>query len=167
MKPFRFCPACGSHLDSAGEEEGRRCESCDRSWYLNMAPTVGAAIVKEGRALATVRAREPEKGKLDVPGGFLGAQEDPLEGLRREVREELGITVELDLGDCISMTPHRYGAEGDPVLAIGFRARWTGGTCRPADDVAGIRWVASEELDSLDFAWPHDRELLRKALGHG
>ena len=42
-----------------------------------MAPTAGAAIVKDGRALVTVRAREPEKGKLDVPGGFLGPFEDP------------------------------------------------------------------------------------------
>ena len=44
---------------------------CGRSWYPNPAPAVGAAIVSGGRALVTVRAREPYRGKVDLPGGFL------------------------------------------------------------------------------------------------
>jgi ADP-ribose pyrophosphatase YjhB (NUDIX family) len=132
-----------------------------------MAPTVGAAIVREGKALATIRGRDPEKGKLDVPGGFLKVDEDPIVGLKREVNEELGIEIEASVEDCVSMAPHTYGQEGDPLLALGFLVRWTGGEPEPADDVAGIRWVSEDELDDLDFAWPHDRELLRKALEHG
>lgn len=167
MKPFRFCPSCGATLEDPDADGGCRCGTCDRSWYRNMAPTAGAAIVDGGRALATIRAREPDKGKLDVPGGFLGWDEHPIDGLKREVREELAIEIEVGLDDCISMYPHLYGEEGDPVLALGFVARWTGGTPTPADDVAGIRWVTRDELDDLDFAWAHDRELLRKALDHG
>jgi hypothetical protein len=34
----------------------------------------------------------------------------------------------------------------------------------PADDVAGIRWVSAEEIDDLDFAWEHDRRLIKAAL---
>jgi 8-oxo-dGTP diphosphatase len=132
-----------------------------------MAPTAGAAIVKDGKALATVRARDPEKGRHDVPGGFLGPREHPIEGLKREVREELGIEIEAEVSDCISMVPHAYGMDDDWVLALGFRARWVSGEPAPADDVADIRWVTLDELDDLDFAWPHDRELLRKALEHG
>jgi len=132
-----------------------------------MAPTAGAAIVREGLGLATIRGRDPEKGRLDVPGGFLGPDEHPLDALKREVREELGIEIEADVSDCVSMVPHRYGAEGDWILALGFKARWVGGEPQPADDVAGIRWVGPEELDGLDFAWSHDRELLRKALADG
>ena len=167
MKPFRFCPACASQLDQRDGEGGARCPSCGRTWYQNSSPTVGCVIVDGERALVTVRAREPEKGRLDVPGGFLLPGEDPIEGLEREIREELGLTIEVSVEDCLSMTPHVYGSEGDYVLALGFRARSFGGRLAAADDVADVRWVATEELDDLDFAWPHDRELVRKALTHG
>ena len=38
------------------------------------------------------------------------------------------------------------------------------GEPNPTDDVAKIRWVSAEELDAADFAWEHDREMVRAAL---
>jgi len=129
-----------------------------------MAPTAGAAIVRDGRALATIRARDPEKGRFDIPGGFLGPQEHPIDGLKREVREELGIEIDAGVGDCVQMVPHHYGAEGDVVLAMGFKARWKSGAIEPADDVEDVKWLTRDEIGTADFAWEHDRELLRRAL---
>ena len=120
--------------------------------------------MREGKALVAVRGREPEKGKLDVPGGFLMVGELPLDGLKREVKEELGVEIEVEMEDCISMATHTYGEEGDYVLSLGFAAHLLSGDIVPNDDVADVRWVKAEELDDLDFAWAHDRELIRKAL---
>lgn len=120
--------------------------------------------MRDHRALVTRRGIEPEKGRWDVPGGFLGTGEEPIEGLRRELREELGIEVDVAVTDCVSMVPHPYGPEGDFVLALGFLARFRSGDPRAADDVAEFRWVDAPELDALEFAWEHDRELVRKAL---
>lgn len=167
MKPFRFCPACGSDLAEPDPEGGAHCERCGRAWYRNMAPTVGAAIVRDGKALATIRARDPEKGRHDVPGGFLGPDEHPLDGLKREVREELGIEIEASIGDIVQIVPHRYGPEGDVVMSIGMKARWVSGEIVCADDVAEVRWLGRDELDQVDFAWGHDARLLRKALEDG
>ncbi len=164
MKPFRFCPACATPLEDPDGEGGAHCPTCKRSWYRNSAPTAGCAIVDHGKALVTVRGREPEKGRFDVPGGFLLPGEDPIVGLKRETKEELGVDIDVDVGDCLSMVPHRYGKEGDFVLALGFKARLVGGGVSPADDVEEVQWVDAGELDDLDFAWPHDRELVRKAL---
>jgi 8-oxo-dGTP diphosphatase len=125
---------------------------------------VGVALIRDRRALVTVRAGEPEKGRIDVPGGFLAPEEDAVEGLRREVREELGVEIEVAEDDCISLATHRYGDDGISVLAIGFVGRIVHGEPQPADDVADARWVTADELDELDFAWPHDRELVRRAL---
>jgi ADP-ribose pyrophosphatase YjhB (NUDIX family) len=167
VKPLVFCPSCAARLEEPNEEGGAKCPNCGRVWYRHSAPTAGAVIVQGNRALVTVRAREPEKGRVDVPGGFLHEGEHPIDGLRREVKEELGVVVDLDVEDCLSMATHRYGEDGDFVLALGFRARLVSGEPQATDDVAEIRWITKDELDGTDFAWPHDRELVRKALDKG
>lgn len=166
-RPFRFCPVDGTALGNPDEEEGSRCGTCGRTWYRNSSPVVGCVIVRDGRALVTVRAIEPHKGKLDTPGGFLLNGEHPLTGLKREIDEELGIEIDVDVSDCLVMEPHVYAHESDFNLALGFRARWVSGDPRPADDVADLKWVSPDEVETLDFAWEHDRELVRKALDHG
>jgi NADH pyrophosphatase NudC (nudix superfamily) len=166
-EPFRYCPVDGTRLDDPDGEDGSRCGVCGRHWYRNSSPVVGCVIVDHGRALVTVRGIDPHKGKLDTPGGFLLNGEDPIEGLKREIKEELGIEIDADVGDCLVMASHEYAHENDFNLALGFRARWVSGEPSPADDVAAVRWVTRDEVDTLDFAWEHDRELVRKAFDDG
>src|SRR3954453_2181154 len=161
-EPYRFCPADGTRLEEPRPSGGTRCPLCGRSWYRSSAPAVGAAIVHDDRALVAVRGIEPEKGRIDLPGGFLEVGEHPADGLAREAREELGVEIEIK-GNPILLATHTYGEDGGYVLAIGFKARIIQGEPRPTDDVAEIRWVSAEDLDELDFAWSHDRELIRKA----
>lgn len=149
---FRFCPNCGTELDAAANDSGAHCPNCDKTWYHNAAPTAGVVIVRDGKALITKRARDPEKGRYDIPGGFLDPDEDPITGLLREVDEELGMNIEVTYDDLIQATPHRYGNDGDWTLAIGFIARTSSGEPVPADDVAEVRWVSLDDLDGLDFA---------------
>jgi ADP-ribose pyrophosphatase YjhB (NUDIX family) len=162
--PFRFCPVDGTGLADPDKEGGSRCPECGRSWYRNSSPVVGCVIVRDGRALATVRGIEPHKGKLDVPGGFLLNGEHPLDGLKREIEEELGIRIDVEDRDLVQMAAHVYAHEDDYNLALGFRARWVSGDVEPADDVAEVRWVSPDEVDALEWAWEHDRELVRKVL---
>lgn len=163
-EPYRFCPADGARLQVPTHEGGgAQCPCCGRSWYRNPAPAVGAAIVRDGRALVAVRAHDPEKGRLDLPGGFLEVGEHPADALVREVREELGVTIEVDSGPLLLAT-FIYGTGGEHGLAIGFEACIVEGEPRPADDVAEVRWISAAELDDLDFAWEHDRELVRMVL---
>lgn len=167
MKPFRFCPACGSDLEEPDAEGGSSCPNCKRSWYRNAAPTAGCAVLRDGKVLVVRRARDPEKGRFDVPGGFLKFREDPVTAVKREVQEELDIRVELSEADFIQAVPHAYGDEDEWVLALGFLARFVSGTPTPNDDVAEARWIGEDEVDQLDFAWSHDRDLVRKAFEHG
>ena len=166
MRPFRFCPSCGSEIEEPGLHEGSTCGGCGAVWYRNPAPTAGAAIVRGGKVLLSVRAGEPFAGKVDIPGGFLVAGESALEGLRREIREELSIEIDVAMTDCLQAEPHVYGDDGIWTLALGFHARLRSGEPEPSasDDVADVLWADPSQLDGLDFAWPHDRELARKAL---
>ena len=161
---FRFCPRCSTELEDPGTDSGALCPNCGKTWYHNAAPTAGCVIVRDGKALITKRARDPEKGRFDIPGGFLDPHEDPVSGLIREVDEELSMTITVAISDLVQAVPHRYGDDGDWTLALGFIARDPVGEPKPADDVAEVRWVTAEELDAIDFAWDHDRELVRKAL---
>lgn len=162
--PYRYCPVDATPLEkSGGSPTGTECPACGRSWYRNSSPSTGCAIVENGRALVTVRAGEPEKGRVDVPGGFLEPGEHPVDALVREVREELGVEIDDIVGPLI-MATHTYGEDGPFVLALGFAARLVEGEPDPADDVASFRWVAADELDDLGFAWEHDRELVKIAL---
>ena len=166
-EPYRFCPADGTKLEAkGGGSRGAACPTCGRSWYRSSAPAVGAAIAEGDRVLVTVRGIEPEKGKMDLPGGFVEVGEHPRDALAREAREELGVEVEVEERPML-LAVHTYGADGEYVLAIGFRTRIVSGEPSPADDVAEFRWVRKEEIDSLDFAWEHDRRIARKALGGG
>jgi hypothetical protein len=79
------------------------------------------------------------------------------------VDEELGVEIGEVIGPLI-MAVHNYGENGPFVLALGFAARMIEGEPEPADDVAEFRWVGVDELDELDFAWSHDRELVEIAL---
>jgi ADP-ribose pyrophosphatase YjhB (NUDIX family) len=162
-EPFKFCPADGTRLEGPRPSGGARCPLCGHSWYRNSVPAVGAVIVEAGKALVSVRAREPEKGRIDLPGGFLEVGEHPVDGLVREAKEELGVEIEV-VGPPILLATHTYGPQGHYVLAIGFRASIVGGEPHPTDDVAKVRWIAAEELDATDFAWEHDREMVRAAL---
>ncbi|CAN5657365.1 hypothetical protein BH24ACT26_BH24ACT26_22990 [soil metagenome] len=167
MKPFNFCPSCAASLHNRDEEGAARCASCGRLWYRNPAPTVGCVMVRDARALVTVRARAPEKGRTDAPGGFLHVGEDPLDGLKREVREELGVDVDVTHEDFIQAAPHRYGADGDWLLSLGYAVRRVSGEPTASDDVESIEWVVEGQLDGLDWAWGHDLVLVRRALQRG
>jgi ADP-ribose pyrophosphatase YjhB (NUDIX family) len=164
MKPFVHCPSCGASIAEPDRNDGVTCGSCQRTWYRNPSPTVGAAIVRDGKVLLTERGGDPYRGKIDVPGGFMNPGESALDGLRRELKEELGVEVDVHASDYVQAEPHRYGYDGEWTLAMGFCARLVSGEPTAADDVANILWVDEEGLDDVDFAWPHDRDLAREAL---
>ena len=164
MKPFDFCPSCATKLGPSDDGEGKTCPNCGRSWYRSSSPSAGCVIVRDGKALITKRAKDPEKGRYDIPGGFLRAGEEPLVGLRRELKEELGIEIDVDAGDFVQAVPHEYGDEGDYTLALGFFARIASGEPQAMDDVEELKWVSLDELDEYQFAWEHDKALVRRAL---
>lgn len=68
-----------------------KCAKCGWIHYHNPRPTVSAIISRNGKILLCHRSANPCKGKWDLPGGFLEEGESAEEGLRREMKEELGI----------------------------------------------------------------------------
>ncbi len=90
---LKYCPRCSAPALLA---DSRKivCATCGFSIYLNTAAAVaGLLFDAEGRLMAVRRNHAPRVGFLDLPGGFVDFDETAEEALSREVREELGITI--------------------------------------------------------------------------
>ncbi|MDR0598231.1 MAG: NUDIX domain-containing protein [Treponema sp.] len=87
---FRYCPSCGSQNIRFEHNKLFRCPDCGFVYYHNTAAATGCVISAGEEILLLVRNKEPARGKLDLPGGFVDPGEGAFEGLRRECREELG-----------------------------------------------------------------------------
>jgi 8-oxo-dGTP diphosphatase len=120
-----------------------------------------AIVIERGRVLLSQRKPGTHlEGKWEFPGGKVQPGEDPRDGLRRELAEELGI--EVTVGDVIDVAFHRYDDVDRAVLLLFFEASRTPGSSEPrAIDVAAFAWSGIEELDPARFP-PADVEVLRK-----
>lgn len=157
---WRWCPRCRTELER--EPGAARCPSCGFAAYANSAPTASALVEDgRGRLLLARRSVEPDAGRWDVPGGYLEEGEHPLDGLRRELREEAGLAIEpLEL---LGIWMGRYGDEPDApaTLNLYWRARAAEGEPAPADDVSELRWFAPEELPTpAELAFAHTPAVL-------
>ena len=152
---WRFCPRCASALDIGAGTVA--CTSCDFVGWANSAPGAQALVEQDGRILLGRRAEEPSRGLWDVPGGFLEEGEHPLDGLRRELREETGLEVEVR--ELLGFWMEFYG--GRFVLCITWLAHAVGGTLAPGDDMGELRWFGPDELPaSGELAFPTFAQIL-------
>jgi ADP-ribose pyrophosphatase YjhB (NUDIX family) len=145
---WRHCPRCGCGLrfgPVAGEDRDRlHCPGCDLVLYENAAPTASAVVVDaQGRVMLTRRALEPARDMWDLPGGFVEAGEHPEDAVRRELREETGLAVELD--GLLGIWCDRYGG-GVHTLNLHYLAHPVSGAQRAGSDVSEIAWFAPESL---------------------
>jgi 8-oxo-dGTP diphosphatase len=123
---------------------------------------VAAAIVVEReRVLVTQRkAGTHLAGAWEFPGGKVEPGEDPREALQRELREELGIAVQV--GEIVDVTFHRYEEAEKAVLLLFFEASREAASPEPRPiEVAAFRWAEAGDLAPGDFP-PADVAVLRK-----
>jgi ADP-ribose pyrophosphatase YjhB (NUDIX family) len=165
VRTIRFCPHCGEQAFDPVSERSWRCSSCDFLWYQNTAAAVSAIIVYAGQILFAVRAREPQAGMLDLPGGFVDNGESGEASLLRELDEELGLTgVGLRY---LASFPNTYPYAGveyrtlDLIYLVELDAR---PELQPADDVAAVRWLSADAVPYEDIAFASVRAALRYYL---
>lgn len=120
---------------------------------------VAGVMIEDGKVLVG-RRREgsPHGGLWEFPGGKVSEGEEPREALRRELREELGIEVEVGrIFDAI-FEP----AAEDPMLLLAFRCQRLKGLIKPLA-CSDLRWVSLKELEEL--AMPPADDPIRQRLG--
>lgn len=120
---------------------------------------VAAVIMKEGKVFATQRGYGEFKDGWEFPGGKVEAGESPEEALRREIREEL--EVEVNVGDLIDTIEYDYPAFHLSMKC--YACTIAGGSPHLLEHEAA-RWLSADQLDSV--AWlPADITLIPKIAG--
>ena len=95
MNEFNVCPMCKSEKIQYVDGKKWLCPDCGFDLYNNVASAVGAIICDfEGNILFEVRAKNPRKGYLALPGGFCNYDESAEEAIIRECKEETGLTID-------------------------------------------------------------------------
>ncbi|GGY63776.1 DNA mismatch repair protein MutT [Streptomyces omiyaensis] len=107
---------------------------------------VAAALLDRGRLLAARRSAPAElAGRWELPGGKVEPGERPEDALVRELREELGVEAET-----AERIPGEWPLKPGYVLRV-WTARLLSGEPRPLEDHDELRWLARDELDTVDW----------------
>jgi 8-oxo-dGTP diphosphatase len=115
---------------------------------------VGAVVLDGDRVVLVKRANEPLIGEWSLPGGAVDVGETLEEAIRREVREETGLDVEV--GPIVDVLDRiRYDPDGRVkfhYVLVDFLCRPTGGELRCASDAAEAVWADGPALKRYDVA---------------
>ena len=167
-----FCTQCGGRLEWKTLDDERHpqpvCTKCGHVEWQNPKPTVSALLTRRGsngvEVLMVRRARPPYQDAWDCPGGFIDPDEHPVDALRRELHEELGIEVEV--GNFFGIFMDRYGPGGESTLNLYFEGSIDQGELRPASDVSEARWFPLSSLPP-EIAFDNNRRALESLAARG
>jgi ADP-ribose pyrophosphatase YjhB (NUDIX family) len=177
---------CTSEKISFVDNKVFHCPDCGFVYYHNTAaatgciisvPEIGGGNSVTERILFLVRSKEPAQGKLDLPGGFVDPGEGVLDGLYRELREEIGWAPPVPDGIPLSEVFTLFASFSNiyPYKNINYN------TCdsyfylhapnlREGDlrleqgEVAAVRFLKPEDIDYGEIAFDSTRRAVRAYL---
>lgn len=179
---FNFCPSCASKKINFEDGKVFRCPDCGFVYYHNIAAATGCLISvpsAEGERLVfTVRGKDPGKGLMDMPGGFVDAGEGALEGLYRELQEEIGWTPPVPDGAKLTdvfklyasfSNVYKYKGIDYNTCDLYFSVCAPGLTqddlCLEKGEIAEVRFLKPEQINIDQFAFESTKRAVKVYLG--
>ena len=142
-RTHRYCGSCGTATTLQAGERAKCCPTCELTVYPRISPAM-MVLVTKGSELLLARGVNFPPGRFSALAGFLEAGESIEDCVIREVREEVGITVDgLEY----------FGSQSWPFpnsLMIAFTAKWAGGEITPdLSEIAEAAWFPLDALPQL------------------
>ena len=166
LEKFLYCPVCGSKHFAEHNFKSKKCENCGFTYYMNPSAATAAFIVNErGELLVERRGKEPAKGTLDLPGGFIDNEETAEEGVAREINEETGL--EVTSARYMFSLPNIYHYSGIDIHTLDIFFHCTvkaGAEPKADDDAAECFWVPIGEIHTELFGLRSIRRALHLLL---
>ena len=179
---FTYCPSCASRKISFERGKVFCCPDCGFHYYHNTAAATGCLISVQPagdgeRLMFLVRGKEPAKGKLDLPGGFVNPGEGVIEGLCRELKEEIGWTPPIPPDAALTQVftffasfPNVYPYRGivyntcDLFFVVSAPELREQDLCLEQAEIAGVRFLKPEEINYEEIAFESARQAIRMYL---
>lgn len=166
LEKFKYCPKCGSANFAINNVKSKKCSNCGFVYYLNPSAANVAFILNDKEELLVVRRlKDPQKGTLDLPGGFTDSDETGEEGVIREVKEETALEV-ISIKYLFSLPNHYlYCGLDIPTLDMFFLCEVKDLSLLQAGDDAGdTKWIPLESIRVEEFGLDSIRKGLQMFL---
>lgn len=141
-RTHRHCGVCGGPTD-VGPIDGLRCTQCGHLHFPRLSPAV-IVLVHDGDRVLLGRGRHLPDGMYSTLAGFVEPGESLEQAVHREIREEADVEVD---------DVRYFGSQPWPFphsLMVGFFARFTSGTPRPADgELEDVGWYRADALPRI------------------
>lgn len=147
MSELQFCPKCRANLVEKNIEGKQRLscssEKCDYIFWDSPVPVV-AALVEHNRKIILARNKLWPENMFGLITGFLEKDEGPEKGVLREVREELGLSGEIN--ELIGV--YQFSRMNQVIIAYHVL---TDGVIKMGEELAEIKPVMPERLKPWNF----------------
>lgn len=163
---FKFCPSCASTDFTFPENRRFLCNTCGFTYYHNIAAAVAIVFTFEDKILFAVRNIDPDKGKLDLPGGFIDPNETAETAACREIEEELGIAIQPQDLRYITTSPNNYLYKNVPyrTLDIFYECALPSEVIKikAEDEIQELIWVQRSQIDLSKIGFISIRNVIEK-----
>ena len=163
---FKFCPSCASTDFTFPENRRFLCNICGFTYYHNIAAAVAIVFTFEDKILFAVRNIDPDKGKLDLPGGFIDPNETAETAACREIEEELGIAIQPQDLRYITTSPNNYLYKNVPyrTLDIFYECALPSEVIKikAEDEIQELIWVQRSQIDLSKIGFISIRKVIEK-----
>lgn len=135
----------------------KKCK-CDLCKFENPKISTAGIIIKDQKVLVAKRVSEPFKGKWDFLGGYLGKNETPEDGHKREIKEELGVDCDVTFLGSFPGTASFKDFEF-PVVGFAYLTELKGEIKLNKEENSELAWIPIKELN--DIAFDSNRKILK------
>ncbi|MDO4881338.1 MAG: NUDIX domain-containing protein [Capnocytophaga sp.] len=165
-KIFKHCPNCTSDKVEFPNNVRFLCHNCGFTYYHNIAAAVAIIFRYEDKILFTVRNINPDKGKLDLPGGFIDPNENAEEAACREIKEELGLVILPSQLEYITTSPNNYLYKNVPYRTMDIfyecKINTSNISIVAKDELKSLEWIKINEIDTEKIGFISVKKVIKE-----
>ena len=162
---FTYCPHCGSKEVEFPRLVRFLCHHCGFVYYHNIAAAVAVIFRRENEILFAVRNIDPDKGKLDLPGGFIDPDENAEAAACREINEELGLQITPSQLKYVTTQPNNYLYKEVPYRTMDIFYECpleVPVSVKAEDEIKSLQWIPIPEIDLSKIGFVSVRTVMEK-----
>ncbi len=142
-RTHQYCGRCGTRNETKQDERAKRCPKCQLLSFPRLSPAIIVMVERDGRILLARSPHFPTK-MYSVLAGFVEPGETIEECVAREIKEEVGITVE---------NIRYFASQPWPFpnsLMLGFTAEYAGGEIEvDGVEIAEAAWFSPDAMPTI------------------